>query len=177
MLLSIFLPLLAGKSLLAAPKVHHLAAWLLMYVIDHKSTSWYQNYFAQNISRHYSRTHLKGHTWNKDTLVNQDTYIESQLYMNTYTTMRGQIKGTIYGIYTTQLQPQGVYCWVRVNCKKYILLSQGSTFCDCNEYIAESEVHIPCHQCQLNFEAGHSTVSSNHCFMIASFQERLGSKL
>ena len=34
-----------------------------------------------------------------------------------------------------------------------------------------------CHQCQLNCEAGRSTVSSNHCFMITSFRERLGSKL
>ena len=30
------------------------------------------------------------------------------------------------------------------------------------------------HQCQLNCEAGHSTASSNHCFMITSFRERLG---
>ena len=34
-----------------------------------------------------------------------------------------------------------------------------------------------CHQCPLNSEAEHSIVSSNHCFMIASFQKRLGSKL
>ena len=33
-----------------------------------------------------------------------------------------------------------------------------------------------CHQCQLNCEAGRFTVSSNHCSMIASFRERLGSK-
>ena len=31
-----------------------------------------------------------------------------------------------------------------------------------------------CHQCQLNCEAGRSTVNSNHCFMTASFRERLG---
>ena len=34
-----------------------------------------------------------------------------------------------------------------------------------------------CHQCQLNCEAGHSTLSWNHCFIIGSFQEWLGGKL
>ena len=33
------------------------------------------------------------------------------------------------------------------------------------------------HQCQLNCEAGCSTISLSHCFMIASFRERLGGKL
>ena len=34
-----------------------------------------------------------------------------------------------------------------------------------------------CHHSQLNCEAGRSIDSSNHCFMIASFQERVGNKL
>ena len=34
-----------------------------------------------------------------------------------------------------------------------------------------------CRHSQRNWDAGRSTASSNHCFMVASFQEQLGSKL
>ena len=55
-----------------------------------------------------------------------------------------------------------------------ILLSQGCIFRPqgvCIYLISR------CYHYQLNCEAGHSTASSNHCFMIASFREQLGSKL
>ena len=110
--------------------------------------------------------------------------------------------GSILLIQRCIFRLQGVYCWVRgvhfgrnlqlqhretenlfLQWKDHFppVLTRKATPPYCIQYLlyypgttAKPSHKFSCHYCQRNWEAGCPTASSNHCFMIARFWERLG---